>query len=104
MERKLAEIWQNVLGIDQVGVHDDFFELGGDSLLTAQVHRQFRDTFPQEITIANLLQHPTIADLSAFLASHDATTVPSFEKVQDRAEKQKEALKRRQQNIRKRPF
>ena len=101
-ERKLAEIWQNVLGIDRVGVHDDFFELGGDSLLTAQVHRQFRDTFPQQITIAILLQHPTIADLSAFLSSQDAATPPSFAEVQDRAEKQKDALKRRRQNIRKR--
>ena len=37
-ERKIAEIWQELLGIQQIGIHDDFFELGGHSLMIVTVH------------------------------------------------------------------
>lgn len=102
VEKKLSEIWQRVLGIEQVGIHDDFFELGGDSLLIAQIHRQFRESFAEDISIANLLQYPSIADLAEFLDRRKNESQPSFQKVQERADKQKDAIQRRKEAMLKR--
>lgn len=46
IESKLAEIWQEVLQLNKVGIHDKFFDLGGHSLLVAQVHSQLQKIFP----------------------------------------------------------
>ncbi|MNF32587.1 Linear gramicidin synthase subunit D [compost metagenome] len=64
-ERVLAEIWQEVLGIERVGVEDNFFELGGDSILSLQVVSRARN-HPQlhrEIRLRDLMRRPTIAEL-----------------------------------------
>ena len=98
-EQKLAEIWQNVLAIDQVGIHDNFFEVGGDSLLITQVHGKFRESFDNDTSIANLLQYPTIAELAEFMHRENDTEPPAFEHVHDRADKQKEAKRQRKQKM-----
>jgi len=98
-EQKLAEIWQDVLGIEQVGVHDNFFELGGDSLLITRVHSKFVESFNRDMSVANLLQYPTIADLAQFLSEQASAEQPSFEEVHERTSKQKAAVKRRKQKM-----
>jgi acyl transferase domain-containing protein/aryl carrier-like protein len=101
-EQKLGEIWQDVLGIAQVGVHDNFFDLGGDSLLIAQVHSRFRQSFDNDVSVATLLQYPTIAELAQFLSEQATGDQPAFEQVHERVSKQKEALRRRKQKMKKR--
>src|SRR4029079_14288799 len=61
-EIDLAGIWQPVLGVTQIGVHDNFFELGGDSLKAIQVISKAREA-GISISIQQLFQYPTIADL-----------------------------------------
>ena len=63
--RKLAEIWQEVLGIKRIGETDNFFELGGDSLLSLQVmsHVQALQEPRLNFKLFDLMQKPTIADL-----------------------------------------
>jgi amino acid adenylation domain-containing protein/non-ribosomal peptide synthase protein (TIGR01720 family) len=63
-ERILAEIWQQVLGIKQIGVDDNFFELGGDSILSIQVIARARQQGLQ-ITPVQIFQYQTIAGLAA---------------------------------------
>lgn len=63
-ESALAQIWQKVLGIDQIGIHNNFFWLGGDSLLAFQIMSQAQQAGIQ-LTLKDLFQHPTIAELSA---------------------------------------
>jgi amino acid adenylation domain-containing protein/non-ribosomal peptide synthase protein (TIGR01720 family) len=64
VETELAEIWKEVLGLERVGVHDDFFELGGDSILSIQIlSRAARAGL--ELTTQAIFQHPTIAGLAA---------------------------------------
>lgn len=68
-ERQLAEIWQKLLGIDRIGVDDDFFELGGDSLLAIRILNHLNDEFGVADTLTGLLSVPTIARLAERIAS-----------------------------------
>jgi aryl carrier-like protein len=63
VEELLAAIWCEVLGLEQVGVHDNFFHLGGDSILSIQVISKARQAGFQ-LTPKQLFQHPTIAQLA----------------------------------------
>ncbi len=63
-ESELAQIWARVLGRELVGIHDDFFRLGGDSILATQVISQVRSVFNVELSPASLFEMPTIAELA----------------------------------------
>ncbi|MBT7590553.1 MAG: SDR family NAD(P)-dependent oxidoreductase [Candidatus Scalindua sp.] len=63
-EKSLAEIWQEVLGIEHIGINDNFSELGGDSLLAIKILSRMRETFGVDITVQMLFEKPTIAELS----------------------------------------
>ncbi len=64
VERRVAEAWQDALGIGQVGVHDDFFSLGGHSLFATQIISRLRDAFRVELSLASLFEAPTVAGLA----------------------------------------
>lgn len=63
LEKELSRIWSDVLVIDQVGIHDDFFELGGDSLRATKVVVRILKELKIEIALKTLFQAPTIAQL-----------------------------------------
>ena len=63
LERRLASVWQKVLGIEQVGIHDDFFELGGDSVQAIQIIAALGKA-GIEVTPEDFFQHQTIARLA----------------------------------------
>jgi acyl carrier protein len=66
VERAIAEIWQETLGIEQVGVYDNFFlDLSGSSLLATQVASQLRSKFQVELPLRRFFEGPTIAELAA---------------------------------------
>ena len=64
VERIITDIWQNVLGVERIGIHDNFFELGGHSLLATQVISRVRDAFGQEVALRSLFEQPTVAGLA----------------------------------------
>ncbi|MCP4663120.1 MAG: hypothetical protein GY856_47625, partial [bacterium] len=66
-ERAVAEIWKDVLGIDTVGVNENFFDVGGDSLLLAQVHAKLRDSLDVELPTMTLFRYTTIRSLTDHL-------------------------------------
>jgi acyl carrier protein len=59
-EEVVAEVWARVLGLDQIGVRDNFFQLGGHSLLTTQMVSRLRDIFRVEIPLRSVFQSPTV--------------------------------------------
>ncbi|MDJ0795566.1 MAG: thioester reductase domain-containing protein [Calothrix sp. MO_167.B12] len=64
IEQKIAEIWQNLLGVSQIGIDDNFFDLGGNSLITTQFITQVLNTFDVELPQRSLFESPTIAKLA----------------------------------------
>ena len=63
-EELIAGVWEEVLGIERVGIDDDFFELGGHSLLAMQVISRLRDAFKLELPLRLLFSKPTIRVLA----------------------------------------
>ena len=64
IEKLLVNIWKQVLGLEQVSVHDNFFEVGGHSLLATQLISRIRDSFTVELPLRELFAQPTIAGLA----------------------------------------
>ncbi|WP_338270093.1 non-ribosomal peptide synthetase, partial [Corallococcus caeni] len=91
LEVQLASAWQAVLRLDKVGVHDNFFDLGGNSLLMVQLHAQLREALKLDVPLVELFQAPTIRSLAKLL-SRDGSEQPSLEKHQERATKQKQVM------------
>jgi acyl carrier protein len=67
MEELLADLWRTLLGIENLGVDDNFFQLGGDSLMAIQLGTRLRDTLGLDVPINELFDIPTIAGLAARL-------------------------------------
>ncbi|HXB57700.1 MAG TPA: phosphopantetheine-binding protein, partial [Vicinamibacteria bacterium] len=69
LEAAVAGIWCEVLELERVSVHDNFFDLGGHSLLLIQVHARLRERFAgRNLGVVELFRHPTVAALAAHLA------------------------------------
>ena len=64
VEEKLVEIWSEVLGVKQVGIHDNFFQLGGDSILAAQILNRVREALQLELSFLVFFETPTIAGIA----------------------------------------
>ena len=67
LEEKLAKIWAKVLGVERVGIFDNFFDLGGDSLLGTQVISRINRALGVNVPMYNLLEEPTIANLALLI-------------------------------------
>jgi acyl transferase domain-containing protein len=76
IEKTTAGIWQQVLGVAPIGIHDKFFELGGHSLLAVQLISQLRNAFQVEIPAQRLFEAPTIAQLAASIEASLAAQGP----------------------------
>jgi amino acid adenylation domain-containing protein len=92
LERRIAEIWRQVLNLEAVGVDDNFFDLGGHSLLLARLYARLREDIGREFPMVELFRHPTVSALAAFLAN--GANVPfEREALQARVAKQRQAFR-----------
>ena len=69
LELALKKIWSEVLSLDDIGVHDNFFDLGGHSLRAAQVVARIRQLFQVEIALQKMFATPTLAELADYIES-----------------------------------
>ncbi|HSD84624.1 MAG TPA: amino acid adenylation domain-containing protein, partial [Anaerolineae bacterium] len=73
IEQRLVTLWQSVLQVKQVGIHDNFFDLGGHSLLMTKIHSQLQEEgWGQDLSIVELFQYPTVHALAKYLSKKDA--------------------------------
>jgi amino acid adenylation domain-containing protein len=93
IERQIAGVWQEVLGVEAVGTSDNFFDLGGHSLLMVRVHGRLSEIFQGNLTVVDLLRYPTVASLAAFIATETEEPAVSLASS-DRVSRQKDAFAR----------
>jgi amino acid adenylation domain-containing protein len=97
LEGLIAAAWQEVLGLDAVGIHDNFFDLGGHSLRVVQIHERLKTELGRELSLIHLFQYPTVASLAGFLSEGQPAEEEALSGVQARAEARREVLLQRQQ-------
>ncbi len=78
VEEVLCGIWSDLLGIERVGIHDDFFQLGGHSLLVARLASRVRQAFDAELSMVEIFKHPTVAEMAAAIERGQAQDVPAL--------------------------
>ena len=71
LERTIAEIYRDLLRVGRVGLHDNFFDLGGHSLLIVRAHQKLREALGKEIPVLDLFRFPTVAALARHLGRRD---------------------------------
>jgi acyl carrier protein len=94
VEAKLVAICQNLLGTQQVGVYDSFFDLGGHSLMVTQFLARIREEFHQELPVRTVFEHPTVAELAAYVGTAGTEAPPELQtiaEVLDRVNQKSEA-------------
>jgi amino acid adenylation domain-containing protein len=74
LEETIAAVWRDVLQVERVGLEDSFFDLGGHSLLLAQVHARLEE-LGHRVTVVDLFRHPTVRALARFLGGETAAPV-----------------------------
>ena len=94
LEQQLAQLWRDVLGIPRVGVHDNFFDLGGHSLAAIRLHERIRKDLELDLTLVKLFEHPTLASLANHLKSTEGSQATEQEDGRDRGRRRRQALAR----------
>jgi amino acid adenylation domain-containing protein/thioester reductase-like protein len=80
IEKQLMDIWQTFLGMELIGRNDDFFKLGGDSLLATQLIARIRESFQVELPIRAVFDHPQLSSLAAAIdAAAGGIRLPAIE-------------------------
>ncbi len=77
LERVIAQIWQQVLSVQQIGIDDNFFDIGGHSLLLVKVHDALKRQLLMTNPLMDLFKYPTVRSLAKALGSPDISTQPS---------------------------
>ncbi|NEU79519.1 non-ribosomal peptide synthetase [Nostoc sp. UIC 10630] len=96
LEQTIARVWQQVLHREKVGIYDNFFDLGGHSLLIAQVHNQLQQLLPKKVLMVELFQYPTINSLANYLTQSPSENT-AFKQSHQQVNQQKEAINRHKQ-------
>ncbi|MEB3219811.1 MAG: amino acid adenylation domain-containing protein [Nostocales cyanobacterium 94392] len=93
-EQQIAQLWKEVLHLDKVGINDNFFDLGGNSLLMLQVNNKLRAILQRDISVVTMFQNPTIYSLAEYLSQKNRDKF-MLEKIHNRVEKQKKSFNSR---------
>ena len=90
IEATITRVWQDVLGVERIGVNDNFFDAGGHSLLMVQAHNKLSERFAKNISLVEMFAKPTISALAEHFSETNGHK-PTFEKVMDRAARRRQA-------------
>lgn len=93
LERQVLSVWEEILGTTGIGVNDNFFDIGGHSLLAVRLHRRLRAELDRTFPLTEVYRHPTVRGFAESLGSDTFAAV--IEGSKDRAAKRRELLERR---------
>jgi amino acid adenylation domain-containing protein len=96
VDSALAEIWAQVLGLERVGVHDNFFDLGGHSLLLMQLHGKLNEKFQTDISLVDLFEYSTVYAQAKWLSKQKSATAETAS-LEEQAQKLRSGRQRLQQ-------
>ncbi|MFN6559095.1 MAG: amino acid adenylation domain-containing protein [Nostoc sp. ChiSLP01] len=96
MEQTIAAVWQEVLHLEKVGVNDNFFDIGGHSLLIVQVNNKLQEILNRNLSIVEMFQNSTINSLARHL-NQKPENQTLFKPIRDRANKQIQAVEKRKE-------
>ena len=99
VEYAIASIWRETLGMEKVGRNDNFFQLGGHSLLLFRVHSQLNLLFERDLSMVDMFRYPTVQSLAEHLAGQDT---PQFSGASETSEKRKQRRLRLQLQLKRR--
>lgn len=99
IEETIAAVWKESLRVDKVGIHDNFFDLGGHSLLLTKVHSRLRDVLKQELSLIDLFKYPTIGSLARHLSPRQEDEPSQVQAGQQRGEMRRQARTDSQRDI-----
>ena len=99
LERMIATVWQNVLQVEKVGLHDSFFDLGGHSLLLIRVNNELKEIFNQNISILEMFKYPTVSSFAQYLNQEKSDHLSSSDKSNSQLEDVKEGRNRLKQRL-----
>lgn len=97
LEERIARTWKAALKIETVGVQDNFFDLGGHSLLLGMIHGELRSSVSRDLRLVDLYTYPTIRSVARFLQNEDRNT--ATERALSRAKKQLNARRRQRPTL-----
>jgi hypothetical protein len=101
-ELAIAAVWGEMFGLDRVSVEENFFDLGGYSLLLVKMHRRLQETVRAELSIVTLFEHPTVRSLAQHLdQTGKVSTGAVTGESRDRARQQKQALQQLRARLKK---
>ncbi|MEM9447035.1 MAG: amino acid adenylation domain-containing protein [Cyanobacteria bacterium P01_E01_bin.6] len=98
VEQMIAAIWQDILQIENIGIHDNFFDLGGNSVLLVQAHNKLQESLQQSLSLVDLFQYPTIDTLVKHLVEKKSE-VTDIQEGQRRAQTRRLASKKRRKRF-----
>jgi acyl transferase domain-containing protein len=87
-EQKIVEIWEGLLGVHPIGIHDEFLRLGGNSLLAIRVAAELREAFQIEFPLEPLLKSSTVAEIALFVEDTLLTMIEDMDEEASEMENQ----------------
>lgn len=98
VEKIIASIWKQVLNIDDIDIHDSFFDLGGNSLLVAQVTGKLQEVLQRDISMSEMFQYPTLSSIAKHLDNPEKQiSINQLRQSKSPTDKRRELIQRQQQ-------
>jgi amino acid adenylation domain-containing protein len=94
VESTIASIWQELLHVEKVGIYDNFFDIGGHSLLLIQLHSKLRESFNKPIAVSDIFKHPTINALAKYISQQEDAQIAAVSQTSARANLRKELMQK----------
>jgi acyl carrier protein len=94
VERTIATVWEETLQVEHVGMHDNFFDLGGNSLLVVRVQSRLQELLQRDLPMVQLFAYPTVSALAQYLTQEESAS-PSFQQSRDRAQTRRASMRQR---------